>query len=117
MSGSCQRVVGLSLRAETYPSTSAGDPTPVVEFTAHLRDEVGWMLRVIRLHEIVIVGGGLDSLVIVTAHGGMEVSGFLRVDWKDRFQGSSRGNNRNAVDLTIGSWSSTKPRASERKFD
>lgn len=56
---------------ETYTSTGASDPSPIIEFAAQLRDEVRGVLGVIRLYEVVVVGGGRDGLVFGGGHGGL----------------------------------------------
>lgn len=58
-------------KGETYTSTSASDPSPVVEFAAQLRNEVRRVLGVVRLYEVVVVGGGRNDLVFGGGHGGL----------------------------------------------
>lgn len=40
---------------ETYTTTSTGDPAPVVEFATEVRDQVGGVIGI----------GGLDQMVVV----------------------------------------------------
>ena len=44
-----------SMCDNSYPTTGAGDPTPVVEPATKVRDLVGGVLGVSRLHQMVIV--------------------------------------------------------------
>ena len=59
-------------RERSYATTGTSDPTPVVESTAEIRDQVGWVFRVT----------GLDQMVIVGVRHGV---GW--VDWRGSFQG------------------------------
>lgn len=58
-------------KEKTYTSTSASDPTPVVEFAAKLRNEVRWVLGVLGLYEVVVVGGDRNGLLFGGGHAGL----------------------------------------------
>lgn len=58
-------------KGETYTSTSASDPTPVVEFAAKLRNEVRRVFGVLGLYKVVVVGGDRSGLFFGGGHGGL----------------------------------------------
>jgi hypothetical protein len=58
-------------KGETYTSTSASDPTPIVEFAAKLRNEVRRVLGVLGLYKVVIVVGDRNGRFFGGGHGGL----------------------------------------------
>lgn len=71
---------------KTYTSAGASDPSPVVEFAAQLRNEVRGVLGVIRLYEMIVVGGGggRDGLVFSGGHGGLRERVWSTLDVEGR---------------------------------
>jgi hypothetical protein len=56
-----------------YTSTSTSDPAPVVEFAAELGNQVGWVLWVFRLDQVVIV-----VFLLFLRHGGaLRMEGYI----------------------------------------